>query len=417
MATDTLVFDRSALRDPNTGLPDSARPGGQDDETSLLDLLIVLAGRRRLILWVTAGFAALSIIVSFVLPVSYTGSVTLLPPPQNSSLSSQLAAQLGSLSGIVQMTGGSSSLLKNPNDMYVAMLKSRTVENAMVKRFGLMQEYRKKYLSDARKAFERHADVDGSGKDGLIHIAVEDRDPNRAAALANGYVDQFRELSESLAITEAQQRRQFFEAQWKQANRNLADAEEALKETEQKTGLIEIDSQARALIESAAALRAQVTFKEVQIQGMRTYATGENAQLVEAEQELAGLRAQLARLGGSGDNPDGIIVPKGQMTAAGVEYVRRLRDVKYYETIFEILARQFELAKLDEAREGATIQVLDPAFPPDHRSFPKRWLIVICATAAGFMIGVVCGFLQAAYQRMKGDSVAGAKLAQLRDSF
>jgi uncharacterized protein involved in exopolysaccharide biosynthesis len=350
--------------------------------------------------------------------VSYTASVTLLPPPQNSTFSSQLAAQLGSLSGMVQMaSGGGGSLLKNPNDMYVAMLKSRTVENAMVSRFGLMQEYRKKYPSDARKTFERHADVDGSGKDGLIHIAVEDHDPNRAAALANGYVDQFRELSQKLAITEAQQRRLFFEVQWKQANQNLADAEEALKETEQRTGLIEIDSQAHALIESAAALRAQITFREVQIQGMRTYATGENAQLIEAEQELAGLRGQLAKLGGSGDNPDGIIVPKGQMTAASTEYVRRLRDVKYYETIFEILARQFELAKLDEAKEGAIIQILDPAVPPDRRSFPRRWLIVICATVAGFTIGVGFALLHAAYQRMTGDSASSAKLAHLRDSF
>ncbi len=143
-----------------------------------------------------------------------------------------------------------------------------------------------------------------------------------------------------------------------------------MKETEQKTGLIQLDSQARALIESAATLRAQIAAKEVQIQGMQTYATGENAQLIEAEQELAGLRAQLAKMGGTGDNPDSIIVPKGQMTTAGLEYVRRLRDVKYYEAIFDILARQFELAKLDEAKEGAIIQVVDPAIPPDKKSSP-----------------------------------------------
>ena len=111
-------------------------------------------------------------------------------------------------------------------------------------------------------------------------------------------------------------------------------------------------------------LRAQITAKEVQIQGMQTYATGENAQLVEAQQELDSLRAQLAKLGGNEDDPGGLIVPKGQMTQAGLEYVRKLRDVKYYETIFDILARQFELAKLDEAKEGALIQVVDPAIPP-----------------------------------------------------
>ena len=414
MATDTTASDLRAQSEPDTAPPDAARPG---DEISLLDLLIVLAERKRLIFWVTAGFTVVAVIVSLLLPRSYTATVILLPPQQNSSLSSQLAAQLGNLGGIVQMAGGGSSLLKSPNDMYVAMLKSRTVEDAMVNRFGLMQEYRKSYLSDARKALENHANVDGSGKDGLIHISVEDHDPKRAADLANGYVDQFRELSKNLAFTEAQQRRLFFEDQLKQANQNLADAEQALKETEQKTGLIQLDSQARALIESAAALRAQIVTKEVQIQGMQTYATGENAQLIEAEQELAGLRAQLAKLGGTGDNPDSIIVPKGQMTAAGMEYVRRLRDVKYYETIFDILARQFELAKLDEAKEGAIIQVVDPAVPPDKKSFPRRMLIVLSSVAVGFLVAILSVLVLEGLQRLNLNSAVAGKLARLHRSL
>ena len=315
------------------------------------------------------------------------------------------------------LAGGGSSLLKNPNDMYVGMLKSRTVEDAMIQRFGLMQEYRKRYLSDARKKFEHYVTVDDSGKDDLIHISVEDHDPRRAADLANGYVDQFRDLSQHLAITEAGQRRLFFEEQLKQANQNLADAEEALKVTEQRTGLIELDSQAKALIESGAALRAQIAAKEVQIQGMQTYATGQNAELVEAQQELDGLRAQLAKLGGGGDDSAAIIVPKGQMTEAGVEYVRKLRDVKYYETIFDILARQFEMAKLDEAKEGAIIQVIDPAIPPDKKSFPMRTLIVIVATFVGLLVGIFCVLWQAALQRMKEDPEVSSKLTYLRRAF
>ena len=283
--------------------------------------------------------------------------------------------------------------------------------------FGLMQEYNKRYLSDARKKFEHYASVDGSGKDGLIHISVEDHDPRRAAELANGYVDQFRELSERLAITEAGQRRMFFEQQLKQANQNLGAAEEALKETEQKTGLIEPDSQARALIESAAMLRAQITAREVQIQGMQTYATGQNAQLAEAQQELQSLKAQLAKLGGAGDDSSGIIVPKGEMTEAEMDYVRRLRDVKYYETIFDILARQFELAKLDEAKEGAVIQVVDPGAIPDKRSFPRRSLIVIGATFGGLIAGIFFVLFQTAFYRMRDAPQFSAKLARLRRAF
>jgi uncharacterized protein involved in exopolysaccharide biosynthesis len=395
-----------------------AKLGSARDEISLLDLLIVLAARKRLILWITAVFAILAIVVSLILPPRYTATVVLLPPQQNSSLSTQLAAQLGSIGGIAaSLAGGGGSLLRNPNDMYVAMFKSHFVEDAMVERFELMREYRKKYRSDARKRFEHYATVDGSGKDGLIHISVEDRDPQRATDLANGYVDQFRNLTEHLAITEAGQRRLFFEKQLQQANQSLTDAEESLKETEEKTGLIAIDAQTRALIESAALLRAQVAAKEVQIQAMRTYATGENAQLVEAQQELDSLRAQLTRLAGTSDDSGGIIVPKGQMSAGGVEYVGKLRDVKYYEAIFEILARQFELAKLDEAKEGAVIQVVDPATVPDKRSFPKRTIIVILATFVGLLAGISAALCQAAYDRMKDDPDTSSKLSFLRQTW
>jgi uncharacterized protein involved in exopolysaccharide biosynthesis len=295
------------------------------------------------------------------------------------------------------------------------VLKSRTVEDAMVQRFDLMKEYHERYLSDARKAFESRATVDGSGKDGLIHIAVEDRDPNRAAELANGYVEQFRKLSEHLAITEASQRRVFFEKQLEQSKDSLASAEEALKLTQQKTGLIQLDSQARALIESAASLRGMIAAKEVQIRSMRTFATGENSQLVQAQQELDGLRAQLAKLGGSEEGADAaLMVPKGRVPEAGLEYMRKLRDVKYHETIFEILARQFEIAKLDEAKQGALIQVVDSAVPPDKRTFPKRGLIVIGATVGGLMLGIFFALAAAGLGIMRSEPTYNAKLLYLK---
>lgn len=341
----------------------------KDDEISLLDLLIVFAEQKRIIFVVTAAFAILAIIVSLVLPKRYTATLTLLPPQQNSSMGSALGSQLGSMGGMAALAAGSLGL-KNSSDMYVAMFKSRTVEDAMVQHFHLMQEYRARRLSDARKSFESCVTVDGNSKDGLIHISVNDRDPNRAAELANGYVVQFRALSEHLAITEAAQRRLFFEQQLEQAKDNLGNAEEAFKQVQQKTGLIQIDAQARTLIESAASLRAQIAAKEVQIQSMRTFATSENSQVLQAEQELETLRAQLAKLGGAEDNSDsGLIVPRGRVPEADLEYVRKLRDVKYNETIFDILARQFEIAKLDEARQGALIQVVDAAVPRKRALF------------------------------------------------
>lgn len=386
----------------------------QDDEISLLDILIVLARRKWLILKITFGLALAALVISLFLPKKYTAITTVLPPQQGSSLSSALMSQIGSL-GSLGALAGSSMGLKNPNDMYVAMFKSRSVEDAMIQRFGLMAEYKQKYMSTARKAFEKHATVEAGTKDNLIQISVEDKDPKRAAEMANAYVEEYRRLSQHLAISEASQRRLFFEQQLAQAKDNLANAEEALKETQQKTGMLQLDSQARALIESAASLRAQIAAKEVQLQAMRTYATSENANVVQAQQELDGLRAQLAKLGGNTDESSAeLILPRGQVSQAGIEYVRKLRDVKYYETIFDILARQFELAKLDEAKEGALIQVVDPAVVPDYKSFPKRGLITIVAGAAGLFIGIFVALFQEGMERLRQDPEQSNRLNLLR---
>jgi len=386
-------------------------------EISILDLLVLISERRRFVLWMTATFTLLAIVASFLLPVRYTAVVTLLPPQQNTSMGAALASQLGNLGGAAALAGGGLNL-KAPNDLYVAMLKSRTVEDAMVQHFQLMYEYRKKYSSDARKAFEQHASVDGSGKDGLINISVEDHDAHRAAELANGYVDQFRDLSQHLAISEASQRRLFFERELEQAKNNLASAEESLKQTELTTGVIQPENQARALIESAATLRAEITAREVQIQGMQTYATGENAQLIEAQKELDSMRAQLAKLGGSEDSGSGgFVVPKGRVPETAMEYVRKLRDVKYYETIFDILARQYEVAKLDEAKQGSLIQVVDPAIVPDRKSFPKRSLITIGGFLLGLIFGVMGALLSTLWKHLKRDPEVSTKIGKIRSGY
>lgn len=415
MATETHYRD---VQDAPAVRPASPSPRG-DDHPTVLDLLIVLAEHKRTIVWFTAVCAVVSILLSLLLPARYTATAILMPPQQGSSVASALMSQLGGSSGLgsVAALAGGSLGLKNPNDEYVGMLHSETVEDAMVRKFDLMQEYHKHYLSDARKKFESNTLVDGDDKDGLIHISVEDHDPQRAADLANGYVNEFRHLSQGLAVTEASQRRAFFEQQLVKTKDQLADAEEALKRTEESTGLIQMDSQARALIEAAGALRAQIAAKEVELQAMSTYATGQNSQIVETQQELDSLRAQLAKLGGSEDNADSLIVPKGKVPEAGLEYIRKLRDVKYYETMFELLARQLEIAKLDEAREGALVQVVDPAIRPDKRSFPKRTLITVGGTLVGFFLGILLALVQGSLARMKENPEANAKLALLKGTL
>jgi uncharacterized protein involved in exopolysaccharide biosynthesis len=389
----------------------SGQSAKANDELSLIDLLIILAEGKRIIFAVTAGFAIFAILVSLILPKSYTATLTLLPPQESSSMSSALNSQLGSIGALL----GSGLGLKNTNDTYVGLFKSEALENSMVEHFGLIQQYHVKFLSDARKAFESHVKLDGSGKDGMIHISIVDKDPVRAAELTNGYVDQFRLLSENIAITEASQRRLFFQKELEKTKDQLATAEEALKQTESTTGVMQVDMQARALTESATSLRGQIAAKKVQIQGMETYATGENYQLVQAENELASLRAQLAKVGGSEDSPGSeLVIPKGKVPEAGLEFVRKERDVKYYTTIFDILARQFEAAKLDEAKEGAIIQVVAPATVPDRRSSPKRAIIVIVATFVGFFFGVLFALLRGAMEYVRQDPEMNIKLEHLR---
>jgi tyrosine-protein kinase Etk/Wzc len=355
-------------------------PNAPPDNVSLLDVLIVIGSRKSFLASTTLAVACLSIIVCLIIPKRYTAATTLLPPQQGSSLSSALLSQMNNLGALGSLAGGGLGL-KNPADMTIALLRSRSVEDAMIQRFNLMKRYDDKKPSDARKSLEKHTSIESNIKDGLIRIEIEDRDPKSASDMANAYVDEYQKFSQHLAIGEAGQRRLFFEQQLVEAKNNLAGAEEALKTSQQQSGMIQLDSQAKALIESVAALRAEVAAKEVQIRSLSLSETPSNPEVLLAREQLAALQSQLRRIGGtqSGEDSD-LIVPRGKIPEAGMNYLRKLREVKYQEMIFELLAKQFELAKLDEAREGAIIQVVDPAVLPDRKSFPKISLIVPAVT-------------------------------------
>jgi uncharacterized protein involved in exopolysaccharide biosynthesis len=371
-------------------------PFDDEAEISVLDLLVLMVEHRRFVLRFVLGAIVLAGVVAFLLPVRYEAKVVLLPPQQNSSsIGAALTGQLGGALGALGALAGGGLGLKNPNDMYVSLLTSRSVEDAMIDRFGLMREYHAKRMSSARKELEHRTTVVAGTKDGLIRLTLEDGDHKRAAEMANGYVEEFRKLSATLAITEAARRRLFFEQQLQQAKDNLTAAEEAMAKTQQSTGVLQIDSQARALIESAAVLRAEVVAKQVQIEGMRSFATDDNPGLVLAKQELAALQSQLERLGGSQhDDASDLNLSKGRVTQAGMEYLRRYRDLKYKETVFELLAKEFEIAKLDEAREGSIIQVVDAAVPPDIKSSPHRTLIVLGSAILAFFVAGFGVFLR-----------------------
>ncbi len=380
-----------------------------------LDFLIAVARHRRFILRFTLGTALVATILVLLLPNWYTATAIVLPP-QQTSISSALLSQLGS-SGLA-MLAGSGMGVKNPAEVYAALFQSRTVEDAVIQRFGLQARYRKKTMVETRRKFEKRTSVVLGPQDGLIRISVEDRDPVVAAAIANGYVEEFRKNSARLAITEASQRRLFFEQQLAETKEKLAAAEEAMKSTEQSTGVLQIDSQARALIETAAILRGQVVAKQVQIQAMRSFATEDNPELVVARQQLAALQAQLAKLGGAGQDPEsGLLVTKGRIPQAGMEFVRKLRDVKYNETVFELIAKQLELARLDEARQGAIIQVADVAVPPDKKSSPHRAVMLVLITLLALVGSILWARARERWAQTLSEPEQQARIQRLRETL
>jgi uncharacterized protein involved in exopolysaccharide biosynthesis len=387
-----------------------------EQEAHLLDLLIILSMRRRFILWFTVGAAILTTIIVFLVPNKYTATTIVLPPTQNSSMSSALLSQLAG-SGSLASLAGASLGVRNPTDMYVSLFRSRTVEDDLIDQFKLMARYKEKNMVDARIAFEDHSTVVLGSKDGLIRVTVTDRDPNLAAQIANRYIDVFRKHTDTLTITEASQRRAFFQQQLLEANENLVRSEETMKKTEQSTGVLQLDSQARALIESAAVLRGQITAKEVQLQSMRSYVTEDNPQYLMAQQELDALKAQLAKIAGPGaEATTDIGLSKTNIPETGMQYMNNLRDVRYYETIADLIAKQFEAAKIDEARQG-TIEVSDVAVPPDKKSSPKRALIVVGGTLFGFFAASGWCIFAEGFQRIMYDQAERRRLDALRAAF
>jgi len=349
----------------------------QNTTSTLPPVIRVTIKRRKLV-----GIAALAIVVlglafALLLPTRYMATTVILPPQQGGSAGAAMMAQLNSMSAMAGV-GASALGIKNPNDLQVALLKSRTVENAMVARFHLQELYHTKYLSSARKQWEKKTFIDNGLKDGLIRLSVTDKDPRRAAEMANGWVEEYRRLSASLAVSEASGRRLFFEQQVTDARENLARAEEEMKQTEQRTGVIEMDGQAHAMIAAAAMLRAQVAAKQVEIQAMRQFAAEENPDLARAREELSSLEAQLSAMDVAHDRRSGdLIAPKGTVSQAGLEYARALREVKYRETVVSLLMRLQEVARVDEARQGSQAQVIDAAAIPDRpTSLFRIWIVL-----------------------------------------
>ena len=357
------------------------------EEISLSVWFDVLYRRKGFILAVTLISAVVAGAVMFILPPTYKAEAVIVPPQQAQSSMSMMSAQAAQLGGLAGL-GLTSMLWKNPADLYIGILRSRTVGDLLIQKFRLREVYRVNKLSEARKRLTKVSSF-VSGKDQLIHIVVQDHDARRSADLANGYVDYLFGQNQRLALSEASQRRLFFEQQIATERDALASAEVAFKNMEQTTGLIVPAGQAEGLVRSGMLLRAQIASREVQLQAVRSYATEENSEVRMLESEINALNGQLRRLKnqGGGASLDGIEITAGKLPAVSLEYARKLRDFKYHEAVYEFLEKQYEAAKIDEAKLAPVIQVVDRAIVPDRRSGPPRVVItMISAIVAGLAV-------------------------------
>jgi tyrosine-protein kinase Etk/Wzc len=372
-------------------------------EISFTELTRVLWRRKTTIGRAAIITAIVTTGLVFLLPIKFTAEAVILTPQQSQPSMSAMAQLTGlasgaGLSGLGLLSG---LALRTPSDLYVGILESRTIADALITKFKLKEVYHDDDFYTARKRLRRNTTIK-AGKDTLIHVRVEDRDPNRAAQLANAYVDALADQNSRVALTEASQRRLFYEGQLAKEKDALADAEIALRDTQQSTGLVAPSGQAEGLIRALSQLHAEILSREAQVEAMKTFATEDNPRLQTAKRELGALQAELNKLERGSHIPGTPEVPAGQLPEAGLQYLRKYRNFKYHETLFEILSKQYEAARLDEAKAAPLVQVIDRAVTPERKSWPPRTILVL---GAALLAACVSGFWLLSRERRRLESL------------
>jgi len=374
------------------------KPYASKVELDVIGVISGLARQKRPIITVTVISALLALSVSYIQQPVYTATSTILPPQQQSN---GLAAALGSL-GVLAGAAGGISGIKNPNDLYVAMLKSQSVADGLIKKLNLQKRFGTATIEKTRAVLRDSSNVSAE-KDGLIVINVDSHDPNFAAQLANAYVEELKNLNQRLAVTDASKRRLFFETQLEKVKKDLNVAEAELKKVQQVTGLIAPEGQVAAVIAGVAELKAQIASKEVQLASMASMLTETNPDYQRTRQEIFLMRQQLQKLEHR-ENQSSLSLGAGDLPESGLTYLRALRAVKYQEAMFELLSKQHEIAKIEEAKDSSLIQVLDEAKPPENKTRPKRFQMLLMGVIIGFAAGVLLALIkeQIRIARLKG---------------
>jgi tyrosine-protein kinase Etk/Wzc len=352
-----------------------------------IEMLAELARNKWTIAKVTGAFVIVGLVLCITLPERFEATARITTPSQIPSISMLLDQEAGGLGSLASAASGGLGL-RDPNAVFVGMLESRTIADALISQFKLKDVYGTSDMTGARKKLHRRSDIK-AGKDNLVSIAVTDADPNRAAAMANAYVEQLRLLTKSMAAREASRQRAFYENQLKDQREALVMAEFNLQQVQQSKGLIHIAPQSIVMLEGVGELRAQIAAKEVEVQALRSFSTEHNSDVQLAEQELATLRQEAAKMSEHGSSSDFADIGLKDIPKAGLDFLRAMREVEYQTALYGALLKQYESFRLDEANDAYNIEVVDQAAVPDRHSFPKRAIFMVIAAILGLIAGVM----------------------------
>ncbi len=391
----------------NSNGTNAALSPDDNDEISLLELAIALGEEKKTLFLVPAFTTAVAIVVSLLMTPVFTAKTLMMPPQQQQSSAASALASLGALAGIAGGVAGA----KSPDEMYIAFMESESFQNSVIKKLDLQSRYEAKTLLDTRTALKGAVKITSDKKSGLLSIEATDKDPNFAAQMANLYVDELHNFLGRLAVTEAQQRRVFYEDQIKKTQSDFANAEARFRAANDKSGMQMTSILAETGLRANAEIRGQIAAKEVQLQAMSRFQTTQNPDVQRLSSEISALRQHLTKLeNGSGNN-----IPS--ITPIQKEAVNAYRDIKVQEAMLEVMIKQYELARVDEAKEGPLLQQVDPATPPERRSKPKRTLIVLVSALGGLFLGVLAAFIRRSINKASTDPESSEQIRKLRSAW
>jgi tyrosine-protein kinase Etk/Wzc len=387
----------------------------QDADVSLLDYLLVLSKHSRLILYVSAAAGLLTLLILLLVPNKYTATARFLPPQTNQTLSGQLLDELGGTAipgvrrgGAGEMLGGLLGL-KQPANIYVGIMAGDYIADRIIERFKLITVYKKKYKVEVRQQLRQRVKPGIGEKDGLLFIVATDESPQRAADLANAYVEELDQQLKKLALQEAVERLAFLEKEFSLVGQNLVKAEEALRSFSEKNSVVQIDAQAKGIIEYIANLRATIDAREVELQVLRQRATPSNFDVIRLETELKGLKEKLRDAESQESvNPgkSDLMMATGKVPVVGLAYARLYREAKYQEGLYRLYVKLAEIARLDQVRNFSLIQIIDRATPPEKKSSPRRLTVTLMVTGVIFIIMTFVAFALEYWQAALSESNA-----------